>query len=322
MPVLAPDDGGAEVEAALGPDLQLLDGAAAELAYLNGLLELVHDVRAAGLGREDGPAYLLRLRDAADVHGLLHLGLVQAPGGETNAHVVEHAEAAGNLLAAVVGDGIDGDLVAVEAAEAHGLGRVAVIDAEGGVELRHGAAVAVHVEELDALGGVLVGEDGHQHGHEGVEAAHLAGVEVLALLALGEEGLLEGAEGVDRVGAEYGHVGVEHGHGRAEAGHHGGVLVVANLVNLQQVELKRLARLDEVVEHSEALAERAASARAEQRGAVKYLADILFVKLSHVESSLFLIKYAVFPLYFCRPVVCKPALPQIHDRVGLAKLQG
>ena len=183
-------------------------------------------------------------------------------------------------------DGVHDDLVAVQAAQTHGLGGMAVIGVEGGVQLRYGAAVAVHVQELDALGRVLVGQDGHQHGGESIEAAHLAGVQVLALLALRPECLLEGPVGVDGVGAEHGHIGVQHGHRGAQARHHGGILVVADLREVQQFQLNGLAGGLQAVQHAQALGQRSAAAGTQQSGSVQNLNDVLFVQLSHVRSSL------------------------------------
>ena len=310
MAVVALHHGGAEVEAALGLDVQLLDGAAAEFADLNGLLQLVHDVGAVLAGRQNRLADVLGLGDAADVQGLLHLRLVHAPGGEAYAHLVEHAHLTGYLLAGVVGDGIDDYLVAIEAAEAHGSGRMAVETAQGGVQFRHRAAVAVNVQELDALGRVLVGEDGHQHRREGVEAAHLAGIEVFALLALGLEGGLEGAVGVHGVGAEHGHVGVEHRHRRAEARDHRGVLVVAYLRQVQHLELDDLTRGLQALEHPQPLRQRPAAACAQEGRPVKDLDYVLFVQLSHVRSSLIIYRlYYWFPRLLTEPFYCCQPTP-------------
>ena len=152
-----------------------------------------------------------------------------------------------------------------------------IVGVEGRIQLGNCAAVAVNVQELDALGRVLVGEDGHQHRREGVEAAHLAGIEVFALLALGLEGGLEGAVGVHGVGAEHGHVGVEHRHRRAEARDHRGVLVVAYLRQVQHLELDDLTRGLQALEHPQPLRQRPAAAGAQEGRPVKDLNDVLLV---------------------------------------------
>ena len=110
----------------------------------------------------------------------------------------------------MVVDGVHDDLVAVQAAQAHGLGGMAIVGVEGGVQFRHGAAIRL-------------------------------------------EGLLEGPVGVDGVRTEHGHVGVQHGHGRAQTRHHGGILVVADFREAQQIQLNGLAGGLQPIQHAQAL---------------------------------------------------------------------
>ena len=91
---------------------------------------------------------------------------------------------------------------------------------------------------------------------------------------------------MDGIGAEHGHIGIQHGHGGAQARHHGGILVVTDLREVQQVQLNVLAGGLQAVQHAQALGQRSAAAGTQQGRSVQNLNNVLFVQLSHGDSSL------------------------------------
>ena len=288
MTIVALDHRGAKVETTFSAQIQLLDGAAAELANLKGLLQFIHNITAGLLGGQDRFTDLLSLGNAAHVQNVGDFFLVHAPCGKADTHLVKHAHLTGDLLTGMVGGGIDDDLITIEAAHAHGLGGMIIERVNGGVQFGNSATVAIGIHELDALGRILVGQDRHQHGGEGVKTAHLAGIEVLQLLALGGKCLLECAVGKHGIGAKAGHIGIEHCHGRAQARHHDGVCVISHLTDIQQIQLDLLTVILQTLDHIQALLQGTAAACAQQGRAIQNLNNVLFVQLSHFENLLFL----------------------------------
>ena len=103
-----------------------------------------------------------------------HLSLIHAPCREADSHVIKHAHLARNLLTGMIVDGIHSNLIAFVAPKAHGLGREAIEGIQSCIQLRNSSTIRINVQELNALNGILVGQNRDQHRNEGIKAAHFA----------------------------------------------------------------------------------------------------------------------------------------------------
>ena len=83
-------------------------------------------------------------------------------------------------------------------------------------------------------------------------------------------------------------VGIQHSNRRTEAANHGSILVIADLVQIQQVNLNRIAVLFQAVQHPKSLFQRTAATCAQQGRTIQNLNNVLFIQLSHFENLLFL----------------------------------
>ena len=188
----------------------------------------------------------------------------------------------------MVADRINSNLIAMQATQSHGLGRMIPVSCQCGVQFRAGAAIAVHVHHFDTLGGVFVGQNSHQHRREGVKATHLARLEILDFLAFGNKCLLEGLERMNRIRAKRRLAGIQHGNRRTKTANHGCILVITDFIQIQQVNLNRIAVFFQAVQHPKSLFQRTAASCAQQGRTIQNLNNVLFIQLSHFENLLFL----------------------------------
>ena len=174
MTIITLDNSRSKIESALLLQIQLFNRTAAELANRHDLFQLIHQVSVLFFRCKECLTNILCFCYATNGECLGHLSLIHAPCREADSHVIKHAHLARNLLTGMIVDGIHSNLIAFVAPKAHGLGREAIEGIQSCIQLRNSSTIRINVQELNALNGILVGQNRDQHRNKGIKAAHLA----------------------------------------------------------------------------------------------------------------------------------------------------